>query len=850
MNKKLFFGMLAAAGMVVSTSCSEDELDVIQAGSDAQVTISLGLEGGMGTRAISDGKSADKLVYAVYDANKQLISTIATVEKTGVVFPTTETISLAKGQEYTVVFWAQDSDCDAYTVTTEADGIKVAVDYSGANNDESRDAFFKAETFEVTGDDEINVTLKRPFAQINVGVTEEDWNAAAASGIDVIESKVEIKNAANAINLLDGTVSGSVAVEYDFATIPAKFTEEDVLKVDIDKDGAIGQDETFKYLSMSYILPAEELTGAGKTTLEADGLKFTFKPQNGQHIVFDEALQYIPVQRNWRTNILGKILTGNVELKIVIDERYDGDNNFNDGVQSSNEIAPGVVLDGNTYRISSAAGLVWLSEVVNGTAVATAENGYDANHVAANNFYRKTVVLTNDVDMTNVTWTPISMNRRVGGDGLGQCFSGTFDGGDHTISNLTVTSDGYAGLFASAVGTIKNVKMTNVNVAGAVDAAAVVGYIYGSVENCHVDGGKVAANVQNGDNGIHAAGIVGYMGEGNNVIKKCSVKNLEITAYSGVAGIVGCANSGSSITDNVVDKVTIVANQLVNYNKSGVNAYADKVIGRNLTGATVSDSNITNNVTVTVYTMDTATSTATVESDEQISFVIKSGIKNITLAPGTYIIPDEAAGKTLSFIGLTGEPEDVKIATQDDGSYEGCDYSLDGATVTFENISINTDSRTYTGYARCNGTYKNCVINGTYTLYGKSVFEQCEFNISGDLYNIWTWGAGEATFDTCTFNCDGKAVLVYNSNLNITFNTCTFNDNGGISGKAAIETGVDNGNTKYTININNSKVNGFDVTGKNTTTYGGTSLGTNVWGNKNLITADNLDVIIDGTEVY
>lgn len=168
----------------------------------------------------------------------------------------------------------------------------------------------------------------------------------------------------------------------------------------------------------------------------------------------------------------------------------------------------------------------------------------------------------------------------------------------------------------------------------------------------------------------------------------------------------------------------------------------------------------------------------------------------------------------------------------------------------FENISINTDSHTYAGYARCNGTYKNCIINGTYTLYGKSTFEGCEFNVSGDVYNIWTWGAPEASFTECTFNCDGKSVLVYNQNLNITFDTCTFNDKGNISGKAAIETGVDNGNTKYTININNCTVNGFDTTTQNTVTYGGTNLGSNIWGNKNLITADNLDVKIDGVEVY
>ena len=66
MNKKLFLGMFAAAGMLLATSCSNDELDMVQSGNEAQVTFSLGLEGGIATRAISDGTGAKKLVYAVY----------------------------------------------------------------------------------------------------------------------------------------------------------------------------------------------------------------------------------------------------------------------------------------------------------------------------------------------------------------------------------------------------------------------------------------------------------------------------------------------------------------------------------------------------------------------------------------------------------------------------------------------------------------------------------------------------------------------------------------------------------------------------------------------------------------
>ena len=66
MNKKVILGMFAAAGMLLATSCTQDELDVAQPGNEAQVTFSLGLEGGHATRAISDGSGVDKLVYAVY----------------------------------------------------------------------------------------------------------------------------------------------------------------------------------------------------------------------------------------------------------------------------------------------------------------------------------------------------------------------------------------------------------------------------------------------------------------------------------------------------------------------------------------------------------------------------------------------------------------------------------------------------------------------------------------------------------------------------------------------------------------------------------------------------------------
>ena len=365
MNKKLFLGMFAAAGMLLATSCSKEDLNTAQSGSEAQVTFSLGLEGGIGakTRAISDGTSADKLVYAVFDGNGNRITTIGKEEKTGVSFPANVTLTLAKGQTYKVAFWAQDDDCAAYTLD---DDMNVTVDYANAtNNDETRDAFFKTVTFTVTGSTSVDVELKRPFAQINVGVTDKDWTAAVASGITIDQSSVTIKKAATSINLLTGQVSGSEDVTYSLANIPA----ED-LTADGDGDGV---DETYKYLSMGYILVSDGSDdGTQKATLES--LEFTFKPQSGNDIVLKEGLASVPVQRNYRTNILGQLLTGDIDFNISIAPIYDGDYAYPSG--SAQELAM-AAANGGTVTLQENVELQKPLAIASGKKVVINLNGKD-----------------------------------------------------------------------------------------------------------------------------------------------------------------------------------------------------------------------------------------------------------------------------------------------------------------------------------------------------------------------------------------------------------------------------------------------------------------------------------------
>ena len=225
-------------------------------------------------------------------------------------------------------------------------------------------------------------------------------------------------------------------------------------------------------------------------------------------------------------------------------------------------------------------------------------------------------------------------------------------------------------------------------------------------------------------------------------------------------------------------------------------------------------------------------------SNEELAAATIADNATIYLTKGEYVIPAAAKGKTVTFIG-TGNAANTIIECKTDG-YD----KLNGSTVTFENLTIETDNETYRGFIHVSGaTYKNCIIKNQLTLYSDGnplLFDNCTFQVSGNNYNVWTWGTS-ATFEDCTFNCAGKAMLVYGGGTSeVTFTNCIFNDFGGQNGKAAIETGNDYDAT-YTININNCEVNGFDVNSVS---------GSNVWGNKNSMTPDKLNVIIDNVEVY
>lgn len=311
--------MFAVIGMMLATSCSNDEFDE-PFDNETPVTFSLGLENAMSTRAISDGKGVNKLIYAVFDkAGNRVAQSDDSAE-----FPFEKTISLVKGEQYTAVFWAQNKECNAYTISE--DFTTITVNYAGAkNNDETRDAFFRSETFTVKEGVSLNVILKRPFAQVNMGVTQTDWDNAASAGFKITKSSVEIKQAATTLNLIDGTVGTPADVTFAVNTI---LDNDNKLIVDLNCDG---ESEEYKYLSMCYFLANDSVNGSSQTTL--DGLKFVLSSEDGSKtLTLQDGLANAPVQRNYRTNIVGSnILTEDIDVSLTVDHFYDGEHTLSGG---------------------------------------------------------------------------------------------------------------------------------------------------------------------------------------------------------------------------------------------------------------------------------------------------------------------------------------------------------------------------------------------------------------------------------------------------------------------------------------------------------------------------------------
>ena len=162
------------------------------------------------------------------------------------------------------------------------------------------------------------VTLKRPFAQLNLGIDAVELEDAKKAGIEVAESKIVVSNVYKAFSAFDNAVvEGAETSEMTFE-LNAIPTEK--LKVTVN-----GVEKLYNYLALNYLLVGDKDTEKSLTDVE-----FIWKGKDGETNDPTTTFLNIPVQRNYRTNIIGRLLTSDIDFDIIIDELFKEDYNEKD----------------------------------------------------------------------------------------------------------------------------------------------------------------------------------------------------------------------------------------------------------------------------------------------------------------------------------------------------------------------------------------------------------------------------------------------------------------------------------------------------------------------------------------
>ena len=205
------------------------------------------------------------------------------------------------------------------------------------------------------------------------------------------------------------------------------------------------------------------------------------------------------------------------KMKNATDWQAGGEYTYTVSLAAAKDL--GYTIESNgSYTVTSADGLMNIAKLVNGGKT-------DIN-----------ITLDTDIDLTGKNWTPI-------GTSFSNKYTGTFDGGGHTIKGLTVTTnDQFVGLFGSIgnAGPVKNVMMEGVQITknhSSGFAGGVAGYSDGTIENCSVSGSVSGT--------VYVGGVVGAQWEGS--ITGCS-SSATVKGMVHVGGVVGQTNGGATLT--------------------------------------------------------------------------------------------------------------------------------------------------------------------------------------------------------------------------------------------------------------------------------------------------------------
>lgn len=300
--RKLLYTLAGLGALAMMASCNKEAESPVAAGDGLTATFTVVAPEGVSTKAIGEGSLINSLAFAAYDeAGNYLadLSTRATI--TGDASPWTVTVPVIKDMTYKFVFYAKSTENNGYSVF-DPSAKTIKLDYTKlAANDDKADFFYAYDSFQVESSFTKTETLTRPLAQVNFGASDLTKAAYSIKTDETLLTGVSLTGINNVMNVLDQTLSGAAAIELSKAA-----------RVDDASQFVTGYDR----VAMVYVLAGASQTSNVTLNVSAQGA------QNSTAHTITRNVANVPLQANYRTNILGNLFTNDYEFTVYTEPGF------------------------------------------------------------------------------------------------------------------------------------------------------------------------------------------------------------------------------------------------------------------------------------------------------------------------------------------------------------------------------------------------------------------------------------------------------------------------------------------------------------------------------------------------
>lgn len=763
--KKLLYCAAALAVAFFAGSCQQEKLEPVQESN--AVTFTVEAPAALQTRAIADGLNVNELVYEVWltetlgdltqNAQKLYQAKTDMAVENGV-NKATITLDLVNDQRFTVLFWAQvKNEANPAYNTAELNAVTYARNSYDAN-DESLAAFYAVAYVEdcqhVKKDGSATVsqvTLYRPFAQLNLGTL----NTSTAYTVALVSSEVNVKNVNTVFNVATSEASVPKEMTFKMAAVPS---DPATLSV----NGA-----SYEYAGMNYMFAGDNVTVEYDIVTSLNG---------GMEGTVNNIVDAVPLKENYRTNIIGNLLTSKVDYEIVVDADFEAPDEYvGDGVvivKDSQGLVDALkrneshlvieLLGTQTKAVTPVEYVVpitsWKTNAfggdktrsitinANGNKIVFDQLDSDWNHVSLNN--DNALLTINDADLATSGYNTDSWKRTI-----------LHFASDVVLNNVTA---------ANGLGFKKDAVLNDVEVSQVGDNYALWVWAQGqtvTLDGVSVDSPGRALKVADEDADGPEKVTINVT---NSTFKSAKKAAILVTSTAGATINWGAGNDIKGVAADPINAVWVDEDRADYASEVNVKG-ASKVVEGAVANVPASGQDALEAALEEAANNPEKTVVVNVAADTYGTLPALSSNVVLNCAEGTVFEGTSSLNVNgATVIGATFENDGTAVSGTVDGIFKNCTfdgsealrwcYTDEGDEILFEDCVIKTDFRGF-HFDGMNGnvTFRRCEING--------------FNAYG--------GKGTATFENCVFGNDESSYNGLNTYSNTVLKDCKFVYNSG-----------------------------------------------------------------------